>query len=150
MTKTNFNIHLSWLVGSGTFALPPPGPFPLSAESTFRLSSGSGDPLHGEPGLAIHYRHCRKTPENIVGVARLRPTSARSQPLTHLSPTQYTEAMARLQSASKSTARPKLVSQASFEASGTLRTEKRSSLRDQYSAPYQKGVSRDLKPSPVD
>ena len=145
MTKTNFNIHLSWLIGSSNFALPPPGPSSFSAESTLRLSSGSEDPLHGAPGLAIHYRPCRKIPENNVGVARLSPASACSQPLTHLSPTQHTEAMTRLQSASKSNARPKLLSQASIEAPRTLRAEKRSSLRDQYSAPYERSMSRDLK-----
>ena len=148
MTKTNFNPHLSWLIGSSTFALPPPGTSSLPVESTFRLSSGSEDPLHGEPGPAIRHRPCRKTPENNVGVARLPPASACSQPLTHLSPTEYIEAMARLQSASKSNVRPKLLSQASFEAPRTLRAEKRSSLRDQYSAPYEKGMSQDLKLSP--
>jgi len=147
MTKNNLNAHLSWLVGSSPFVPPTPGPTPLSVESVLSFSSGSEDPLHGEPTpVASH-------PVNRIGhdvvVADLLSASAnRQHPANTQIPKDITN-MARLQSGPKSDKKPKLMSQGPLEALRTPRTNHNrplsSSLRDQYSAPYEKGMFRGVK-----
>ncbi len=147
MTKNNLNAHLSWLVGSSPFVPPTPGPTPLSVESALPFSSGSEDPLHGEPTpVASH-------PVNRIGhdvvVADLLSASANRQHPANTQIPNNIRNMARLQSGPKSDKKPKLMSQGPLEALRTPRTNHNrplsSSLRDQYSAPYEKGMFRGVK-----
>ena len=149
MTKNNLKTHLTWLVGSSTFAPPPPRPIPLSVESTLPLSSGSEDPLHEEPAPAAYFPPSRQTAGHDVGVGNPRPEFACPQLPANTPPTEDTETMARLQSGSKSNNKPKLLSQAPL---GKLRTPTPNqirpssvSLRDQYSAPYERGLFKGLR-----
>lgn len=142
MTKNNLNAHLSWLVGSSPFVPPIPGPTPLSVESVLPFSSGSEDPLHGEPTPVANH------PVNRIGhdvvVADLLSASANRQHPANTQIPNDIRNMARLQSGPKSDKKPKLMSQGPLEALRTPRTNHNrplsSSLRDQYSAPYEKGM----------
>jgi len=147
MTKHNLNAHLSWLVGSSPFVPPPPGPTPPSAESVLPYSSGSEDPLHGEPTLVASHQVNRVGHD--VDVADLLSASANRQHPANTQVPDGTRNMARLQSGPKSDKIPKLMSQGNLEALRTPRTKHNrplsSSLRDQYSAPYERGMFRGIK-----
>lgn len=147
MTNNNLNTHLSWLVGSSSFVPPPPRATPLSVESVFPYSSGSEDPLHGEPTpVASH-------PVNRAGhdvlFADLLSASANRHHPANTQVSNNTRNMARLQSGPKSDKKPMLISQGPLEALRTPRINHNrpssSSLRDQYNAPYEKGMFRGIK-----
>jgi len=147
MTKNNLNAHLSWFVGSSPFVPPRSGSTPLSVEPVLPYSSGSEDPLHGEPTpVASH-------PVNRFGhdvdVADLLSASAIRQHPANTQVPNHTRNMARLQSGPKSDNKPKLMSQGPIEALRTPRSHHNrplsSSLRDQYSARYEKGIFRGIR-----
>ena len=145
MTKNNLNKHLSWLFGSSTFVPPPPEPTPQFIEGTLPLSSGSEDPLHEEHAPSTNLQSRLTSTVRNVGVARSLQEPAipelSNDSLSILIPT----TMARLQSAPKSNIRAKLLNQAPH---GTAKADpirpSSSSLRDQYCAAYDDGLSFDV------
>lgn len=144
MTKNNLNTHLSWLVGSNPFVPPPPGPTPLSVEPVLPYSSGSEDPLHGEP-TPVATQPASRAGHDILFEDLLPAPANRPHPANTQIPNN-TRNMARLQSGPKSDKKPMLISQGLLEALRTPKTNhtrpSSSSLRDQYSAPYEKGMFR--------
>lgn len=148
MTKHNLNVHLTWLVGSSTFVPPPPGPTLQSLDVALPFSSGSEDPLNEVHAPVIDLRIAGRSIGHDVGNPRPLSASAINQLPANTSTGEASENMARLQSGPKVNNRSKLLSQGSLQV---FRTPKQnlsrpwsSSLRDQYSAPYEKGWLGDL------
>ena len=144
MTKNNLITHLSWLVGSTGFAPPPPGVIPTLVDPTFASSSGSEDPLHGDPDSRMvvapingretrNVRGTRSTPD-LPHLSLQQETSANNEPTT----------MARLQSASKSNRKAKLLMQApsvQLQTPNTYQSRPHgTSLKDQYTVPYERSI----------
>lgn len=142
MTTNNLREHLTWLIGSNTFAPPTPGSTPPDFTALLSFSSGSEDPLHQD----VH---------DVVGVsgihqpitynARLpRPHSARHQDPGQSFRSGDTEGMARLQSGPRSSKKAKLLSQAlpgQLQTPDTHQNRAPSrSLTDQYNARYKTGA----------
>ena len=143
MTKNNLTEHLTWLIRSRNFVPPTHIPIPPSTEPDLSFSSGSEDPLHGQPEATNG-----APPNNQIAIDDVgHPLSqlARSQNLSTSLSFHSTNLMARLQSGPRSSKMSKLLSQA---LPGQLQTPKSqssrvpsTSLRDQYSAPYETGAS---------
>ena len=142
MTKTNLREHLNWLVSSNSFTPRTPGPTPPDIVTSTSFSSASEDPLHYHRSDIFDAPVSRQTIRNNA-----------EEPLFHSVGFWDTDkplsapdanAMARLQAGSSS--RSKLLS---HDVSGQLQTptshhsrRPSTSLRDQYTAPYEKGASQ--------
>lgn len=141
MTKNNLRGHLNWLVSSNSFAPPTPGPTPPDIVASTSFISASEDPLHNHQSGGFDVSIYRQSDRDDV-----------EEPFSQLVPLRHpdnslsapdTNAMARLQAGSST--RSKLLS---HDVSGQLQTPTShhsrppsTSLRDQYTAPYEKGAS---------
>ena len=144
MTKNNLTLHLSWLVGSIGFAPPSTGLDGPWLETTIASSSGSEDPLHGDPNLRVAFAPAKERQRRCVGSTKSTPDILHPPFQGETPSSNAPTTMARLQSASKSNKKPSVLTlapSAQLQTPNTYQSEPRStSLKDQYTAPYQRGT----------
>ena len=140
MTKNNLKEHLEWLLSSDIFAAPTRGPTPPETVISPSTSLARGESTHDKPFNAVEAPVNRQPARDNV---LLQSTNSRSLNKSLIA--SDIDSMARLQAGSIK--RSKLLSR---DIPGQLQTPTpdydrvtSTSLRDQYNAPYEKGVFQD-------
>lgn len=136
MTKNNLREHLNWLIGCGS--LQPSQP--AYAPPTTGLASAFGATLESQtPSQSLEpVDEERYTTQKDVGGSQAIPTFARPLLPASILNAQSKDAMARLQSGSRSNNKPRMLSDtvpsSSQTPTPTLARAPGTSLKDQYSA----------------
>lgn len=144
MTRHNLSRHLAWLLGSQSNIPASPPVIHPSASSTVTLGAEpfSLSQFPYQTGEGIRLNESLNSSTNGSGPATSEEFARPSLPASAL-PTQSSGTMGRLQSGSKSSTKPRLLSAALPELAQTPKQPSLSrsvtSLGDQYNAAYSRG-----------
>lgn len=145
MTRHNLQTHLAWLLESSHDAHIPRPTVALSAISTVALGAEpySLSQLRSQISDELYLHRTQSALTNGHRSGDREESAPPSLPPVTSKQPQSSETMARLQSGTSSSTKPRLISRAQFEPAPTPRQHPRgrpgTSLKDQYNAAYSGG-----------